>query len=163
MCLYIDGYVGKSLKDVAAPTPLVATRPILVYKVLCMLIDGSIVSYFHIDYKWNYGELHKVSELCPESGSIWYSDVGDIPAVVIEAGIHALTDMYSELIDQYLWGFSSSVEDALHSTLGVAIRPAIIPAGSSYFLGDRGDIVATQMIVYEKMEDVPAGWVSIHD
>lgn len=139
MCLFIDTYNHE--EQPARYIPKVATRPLVVWKVL--------------------REQNTCSSARSLNGNRWVSPVRDFPYVfeklytsemvfdgsTIEDGLHAL-----RAPNQYeandIWGL-----DPVNFPFKQAF-PALIPVGSEFFVGEDDDVVTNQLIVFRTLDDL---------
>lgn len=127
MCLTIKTYkTNKAFRRAKPPLPEVATHDMLVFKRLTIRNKSP---YQHQTYV--FGKKY-YSQLGIDSDSSWCR-------IIVNKGLHAY--LTKELAKEFKTGYE-------------AIRPAIIPKGAKYFIGEHRDIVATQLIVYRDMDNL---------
>lgn len=102
---------------------------------------------------------NRLCGLSPFRGAYWYFgkektatlDVNS-RATQVERGLHAhildRTGRWNEELKK-----KYTVNGCLWSIYG-NLYPAVIPAGAEFFIGTKGDIVATEMTVYKDMESL---------
>ena len=134
MCLYID--FAYHVSENGVPTcyravPRVAGYDILGYKRFNRTSDGKLFSPFR-DYLWVPGKLVKAEMRCMSA--------------TIEEGLHAY--MTLETAKEY-------------RDFGEVIRPVVIPAGTKFYIGMQGDIVAEAMTIYRSLAHAMKGRVAV--
>ena len=141
MCFYLN----------ADSAPRVADRPILVWKWL-MHIDGQAMSPYQ-KHLYTFGQtkvafIGAVKKHLVTSGmDIGFGIKATVPVTVIEEGLHGyyMEDTAKDKAQK----FSHSGD--LHR-----VHPAIIPAGTKYRIGMKGEFVSEALVVYEDMESLEA-------
>lgn len=133
MCLYISVSHGLTHRGHhRLPSPRIAGYDMLVFKRLEAIVReraGADATRGHAPYmgtRWDFGKM-KRAVMAQEDGC--NDRVG--------RGLHAYRDM-SFVTTHYM-------DDT-------EVFPAIIPAGSKFYIGEKGHIVANQMTVYPTME-----------
>lgn len=143
MCLYVNRSIHKG----EYPEPLVAKKPIVVYKVLGHKIDGNIVTPYRVKpvrFKNGRAELSiRKDDLaafrCPRLDS-------EIEVFDVDEGIHAFTN-YQLAKEEKDWQNKWSCLGTVYH-----VYFSLIPKGHKFFIGDEGDIVATKLIMFESLE-----------
>jgi exoribonuclease II len=122
MCLYIESHYHAIDNDGKEFKPHVAKQPILVWKFLETGTEKSANSPFQ-NSRWIFGQ--------PRKAKFTYSDDN----TAVEAGLHAMITKRSDRFDGW-W-----------ATYG-SYYPAVIPAGTKFWIGENNEIVAEEMIAY---------------
>lgn len=130
------------LKDQRRVNPSVAKRDITVMKIGYVEEGGRL---FHPLYKSSFtyvrNEQTPDEEVRIDTVRTWQSDGEVMPSKTASAGYHAYIDPEHAADRRRQIGFQLFPEHDVRLTLG----EFIIPAGSRYFIGDYGDIVASAM------------------
>lgn len=141
MCLYVNRNVHKG----DSPNPLVAKKPILVYKVLGERLDGGrFTPYRRQDLKFKDGKAEMRIQI--DDLKAYATPFIEEARFAVEEGIHAFC-VGSVAADEVVW------QDRW-ACFGNEYRIflSVIPKGHKYFVGDAGDIVATKLIIFETAE-----------
>lgn len=127
MCLYTN-----------EKEPRVAQEDINVYKVLLILKDGSLKSPYHQSFgNWNFNELYINSQSEDISQIFELMEIGPgfFHSYLTEEACNEMVGKIRRQIDRY------------KSSQKVKIFRAIIPKGTSFYVGQRSDICSKAIII----------------
>lgn len=151
MCLRVapEHHTVSGGKYNAKYRPRVAGYDILVYKVLRTRPYSSQTGTRYLspyrDYEWKFGILTKTERDWPMRTKAEYTDRS------IHAGLHAMvTKRRARTLKENNWCSSNHV-----------IVPAIIPKGTKFWYGNKGDIAAAAMILYKDLREAKKGRVQV--
>lgn len=142
MCLHIDSNHHIGIKKVKAR---VAGYDMLVYKVLRRRSGKLLAPYRRT--RWFIGKPMVADMLVSVKNDEPYAtDREDFETDPIHVGVHAMLtpDGAARLARQIAFNQNG-------------VYPAVIPAGARFWIGRRGDIVATEMTVYKTVKDALQG------
>lgn len=125
--------------------PRVADRPILVWKWL--VSAGAVLASPWQAHPYTFGETKKATMGRVRHHYLSSHEQGCVKSETIEEGLHGY---YEENIAIYK-------TRKFESSGGInKVYPAVIPAGTKYRIGMKGEFVAEALVVYKDMEDLEA-------
>ena len=141
MCLYINTTFHKKEKAI------VAEQSILVYKVLERYVGKGYDNRYHTPYQG------KPINFCDEGDNMFFYKttrmVKSVPSEFnsnkcITKGIHAFSDKNTAIAEV------NSYDERVYR---MSLHYAVIPKGSKFFIGEDGDIVSTNLVVFKRKKD----------
>lgn len=140
MCLTIKTTFHKEGK------PIVAERSILVYKMLERYMGKGYNNKYHTPF------VGKTINFCDEGDNMYFYKTTrlqkDLSAYdsnkYISKGIHSFFDKKTA-IDE-----ADAYDERVYR---MSIHYAVIPKGSKFYIGDDGDIVSTNLVVFKRKKD----------
>ena len=136
MCLIISKVYHKKDNNYNVKC-LVAKEDILVYKCLDCL-DGKYYTPFqYMPIMFTKGKCVYNKVNMPKSKCYWNDTIG--------VGIHAYSTKVKAIM--VAKDFHKTAKD-FHKTNGTSMHYAVIPKGSNFYIGNNGDIVSNNLIVY---------------
>lgn len=135
MCLVINTNIHGSV----FPQPKIAKVPLLVWKSLEQGTQSGGLSPFRYHY-WAFG--------CTEKATLSKTAFGEI-----KEGLHAHVLSYAQRKNKELVRRYTTIDAELWEIYG-RLYPAMIPAGTKFYVGTRGDIVSETLTVYHSLSQM---------
>ena len=135
MCLTIKDTFHKKGK------PLVAERSILVYKMLERYAGKKYNSLYHTPY------MGTPINFCDEGDNMYFYKTTRLQkdSIYINKGIHSFSDKKTAIDEVNMYNEGELYRMSMHY--------AVIPKGSKFYIGDDGDIVSTNLVVFKRKKD----------
>lgn len=124
-------------------TPLVAEHSILVYKILERYMGKKYNNQYHTPY------MGTPINFCDEGDNMYFYKTTrlqkDLTNTYISKGIHSFFDKKTAIDDVNTYNEAELFRMSIHY--------AVIPKGSKFYIGEDGDIVSTNLVVFKRKKD----------